>query len=108
MVQQHCSFTDYIYLIGYWDYLTYGLFSLYKSDWIAIGGFDLNIYKNRWGGEDWDLLDRYIALYGNMVVIIHSLLLLIYKDQYLKAMKYIVVSLQDYFTTITLKKECGE
>ena len=43
---------------GFWETLTYGLFSMFKSDWTAFGGFDLVHYKDKWGGEDWDILDR--------------------------------------------------
>ena len=44
---------------GFWETLTYGLFSMFKSDWKSFGGFDLVHYKDKWGGEDWDILDRY-------------------------------------------------
>ena len=43
---------------GFWETLTYGLFGLYKSDWNAIGGFDVQKYTVKWGGEDWDILDK--------------------------------------------------
>lgn len=48
---------------GFWETLTYGLFGMFKSDWTAFGGFDTQKYKFKWGGEDWDLLDKAIA-YG--------------------------------------------
>ena len=44
---------------GIWEIFTYGLFALYKSDWIEVDGFDVMQYNTTWGGEDADLLDRY-------------------------------------------------
>lgn len=43
---------------GAWRVYTCGVFSMYKSDWIKIGGFDTVRYTTKWGREDWDLLDR--------------------------------------------------
>lgn len=43
---------------GYWEKATYGLFSMYKSDWLKSGGFDTERFTTKWGGEDWDALDR--------------------------------------------------
>ena len=34
---------------------------MYKVDWIRTGGFDVEKFTTRWGGEDWALLDRYIT-----------------------------------------------
>ena len=45
---------------GVWEMFTYGLFALYKSDWIEVDGFNVMQYNTTWGGEDMDLLDRYI------------------------------------------------
>ena len=45
---------------GYWEKYTYGLYAMYKSDWTQFGGFDLTHYNATWGGEDWDVLDRYV------------------------------------------------
>ena len=47
---------------GFWETLTYGLFALYKSDWTKFGGFDTVKYKTKWGGEDWDILDKYVRI----------------------------------------------
>ena len=43
---------------GFWETLTYGLLGLYKSDWTASGGFDTLRYTTKWGGEDWDAVDK--------------------------------------------------
>ena len=43
---------------GFWETLTYGLIGLYKSDWIQTKGFNVRKYKHKWGGEDWDALDK--------------------------------------------------
>jgi len=39
----------------------YGLFGGYKSDWDSFGGMDAVKFTTRWGGEDWDLIDRAIG-----------------------------------------------
>ena len=44
--------------IGFWEQMTYGVFGMYKSDWSNFGGFDLKKYTTRWGGEDWDIVDK--------------------------------------------------
>ena len=44
--------------VGFWETLTYGLLGMYKSDWIATGGFDTQKYTTQWGGEDWDAVDK--------------------------------------------------
>ena len=43
---------------GWWEWQTYGLFGLYRRDWDSFGGFSTEKYKYKWGGEDWDLLDK--------------------------------------------------
>jgi hypothetical protein len=48
----------YTYPIGYWENAGYGLFSMYKSDWIAVGGWNTVKFKYKWGGEDVDLYQR--------------------------------------------------
>ncbi len=44
--------------IGFWEVYTYGIFAMYKSDWVKTGGFDTQKYTTKWGGEDLALLDR--------------------------------------------------
>ncbi len=34
---------------------------MYKSDWMTFGGFDVKKYTNKWGGEDWDILDKLVG-----------------------------------------------
>ena len=43
---------------GFWETLTYGLLGMYKSDWASTGGFDTQKYTTKWGGEDWDAVDK--------------------------------------------------
>eukprot|EP00731_Ephydatia_muelleri_P026581 Em0018g681a len=45
---------------GFWETLTYGVYGLYKSDWTVIGGFNTKLFT-KWGGEDWEVLDRTVA-----------------------------------------------
>lgn len=48
--------------------MTYGIFGMYKSDWNKFGGFDLQKYTTKWGGEDWDIVDKWVMAQG---VIVH-------------------------------------
>lgn len=57
LIRLQCGFSPQI-PYGSWEISGYGIFGVYKSDWLKFGGMNVEKFMNKWGGEDWDLLDR--------------------------------------------------
>lgn len=57
LIRLQCGFNPQI-PYGSWEISGYGIFGVYKSDWLKFGGMNVEKFMNKWGGEDWDLLDR--------------------------------------------------
>lgn len=47
-------------LKGFWELQGFGLVGIFKSDWDWIGGFNEKVFDEKWGGEDWDFMERFV------------------------------------------------
>ncbi|XP_046847388.1 beta-1,4-N-acetylgalactosaminyltransferase 3-like isoform X2 [Xenia sp. Carnegie-2017] len=72
-VRKHCIYDKMVYTpiltrlvcgaspsypSGSWDPWGYGMFGACKANWDKFKGFDEVQFRTKWGGEDWDLVDR--------------------------------------------------
>ncbi|KAK3741846.1 hypothetical protein QZH41_006691 [Actinostola sp. cb2023] len=53
--------SDQTRTIGFWEIDGFGIFSTYKSDWKNSGGVNVEEFQNKWGGEDWEMIDRVLT-----------------------------------------------
>lgn len=46
---------------GFWQEDGFGILSIFKRDWNTFGGMNVKDFSTKWGGEDWDLVDRVLS-----------------------------------------------
>ena len=58
VVTRHMCGHSFMYPLGYWEVMGYGLMGMYKSDWVRVGGMNSVDFQETWGGEDWNCADK--------------------------------------------------
>ena len=48
-------------LKGRWETVGFGLVGIFRSDWDRIGGLNEKFFDEKWGGEDWDFMERLVS-----------------------------------------------
>ncbi|XP_048583004.1 N-acetyl-beta-glucosaminyl-glycoprotein 4-beta-N-acetylgalactosaminyltransferase 1 isoform X2 [Nematostella vectensis] len=43
---------------AFWEFHGYGIVGIYKQDWDRFGGMNYEMFKDKWGGEDIEMVDR--------------------------------------------------
>lgn len=62
------DFLLHFFYLGHWVHYAYGMVCLYKSDYSAVGGFDLS--RQGWGGEDVELFTKHAKSSLNVIILI--------------------------------------
>ena len=66
VLTRHMCGHSFMYPLGYWEVMGYGLMGMYKSDWMRVGGMNSVDFQGSWGGEDWNCADKILELGINL------------------------------------------
>ena len=45
-----------------WKKIICSIAGIFKSDWDRFGGMNVQDFQDKWGGEDWEMIDRVLAV----------------------------------------------